>query len=448
MGLADFINSIFDPEEELPTGLQAFTGKGWMAGHRYHLRIDSERKGVLLIDASKMIFLNGTAVVYVLCILEEKKPEEVVKYVKRFYKKVAKEEILADHKAVKKQLKTFLGGDESVIEIVGAKSNTPGADELEAPYRLDLALTYKCQNKCHHCYNEEKRKKKSLEREDWIKVINAAWEQGIPHIVFTGGEPTMMPFLGKLIEQSEENGQITGLITNGRELAKKGYLEKLIFKGLDHVQITLLSTKPRVHDKLVGAKGAWEETVAGIKIATEADIYLSTNTTLMKANKDEVMDLIQFLHELGVKNVAFNSLIRSGKGKNAEGLTYEELEKLLFDINVETMDRNMNFTWYSPTLYCDLNPVNLGLGIKQCTACSINMAVEPDGTVLPCQSYYKELGNILEDPWIDIWEHSLCKKIRERGYVDAKCKKCDLLKLCGGGCPLDGGVCQDASSSM
>jgi MoaA/NifB/PqqE/SkfB family radical SAM enzyme len=42
------------------------------------------------------------------------------------------------------------------------------------------------------------------------------------------------------------------------------------------------------------------------------------------------------------------------------------------------------------------------------------MCVEPDGSVLPCQSYYQPLGNLLLDPWESIWNHELAVGLRER----------------------------------
>jgi len=97
----------------------------------------------------------------------------------------------------------------------------------------------------------------------------------------------------------------------------------------------------------------------------------------------------------------------------------------------------MEFTWYTPTEYCEINPVQLDLGIKSCSACRINMAIEPDGTVIPCQSYtIAPLGNILKDSWKKIWNHPICQKVRERKYVPEKCHECPSLNICGGGCPL------------
>ena len=96
----------------------------------------------------------------------------------------------------------------------------------------------------------------------------------------------------------------------------------------------------------------------------------------------------------------------------------------------------MRFIWYSPTQYCALNPVEIGLGPKQCSAANISIAIEPNGDVLPCQSYYEPVGNILTNDWEKIWYSKLFEKIRKRDYIEPKCKKCEYLQVCGGGCPL------------
>ena len=76
------------------------------------------------------------------------------------------------------------------------------------------------------------------------------------------------------------------------------------------------------------------------------------------------------------------------------------------------------------------------LGVKGCSAALYNMCIEPDGSVLPCQSYYTQLGNILTDPWDSIWNHDLSLSLRERRNLPAGCNTCALLAECGGGCPL------------
>jgi len=62
--------------------------------------------------------------------------------------------------------------------------------------------------------------------------------------------------------------------------------------------------------------------------------------------------------------------------------------------------------------------------------------------VLPCQSWPDDVGHILKTPWPEIWGHSICAKLRERGFSKEKeeCVQCEDLSVCGGGCPLE--VCQ------
>ena len=79
------------------------------------------------------------------------------------------------------------------------------------------------------------------------------------------------------------------------------------------------------------------------------------------------------------------------------------------------------------------------------------MAIEPDGTVLPCQSYYEPLGNILSDPWDKIWGNELCKKIRSRNYLDGECLDCGQGRLRRRSPALPGRgdyICLDSQSSM
>lgn len=435
----------------LPPGVHRYDGAGDLKGHRFHLRVDSESKGALLVDASSIIFLNGTALDYVRCILEDRDEKAAARYMRRRYRHVDGDKAHEHLGLVRSQLILFLRGDNEVLGMIGPDRPSVGKDDLPAPYRMDLALTYRCQNRCGHCYNEP-REMRELTKEQWKQVITRTWELGVPHIVFTGGEPTEHPALAELVQWSERYGQVTGLVSNGRNLARPGYLRDLVAKGLDHVQITVLSSDEEVHDRLVGSKGAWRETVAGLKAALSEDLYVSTNTTIMRSSAEGVEETMRFLISLGVRNIAFNGLIRSGKGVDAEGIGYPELTSILDRLKGMADDHGVKLIWYTPTPYHELNPINHGLGIKQCTACSLNMAVEPDGSVLPCQSYYRPLGNILTDDWRDIWEHDLCRRIRNREYLDGECVDCAMKEVCGGGCPLSREhgdyICLDRHSSM
>src|SRR4030067_3801325 len=69
--------------------------------------------------------------------------------------------------------------------------------------------------------------------------MNKPGQAGIPHIVFTGGEPTLRDDLPKLISHAETNGQVTGLLTDGYRMQNSAYLDSLLQTGLDHLVILL-----------------------------------------------------------------------------------------------------------------------------------------------------------------------------------------------------------------
>jgi MoaA/NifB/PqqE/SkfB family radical SAM enzyme len=69
---------------------------------------------------------------------------------------------------------------------------------------MDLAITYRCNNDCAHCYNARSRDYPELSTEKWYQILDRLWAIGIPHIVFTGGEPTLRADLPELIAHADQ----------------------------------------------------------------------------------------------------------------------------------------------------------------------------------------------------------------------------------------------------
>jgi radical SAM protein with 4Fe4S-binding SPASM domain len=119
-------------------------------------------------------------------------------------------------------------------------------------------------------------------------------------------------------------------------------------------------------------------------------------------------------------------------------LQEQELQKILEEAKTYAQSRDISFNWFLPTCYKNVNPVELGFGQRCCSACSVNMMIEPNGDVIPCQSWTQQkLGNILSDPWEQIWNHPVAQDIRNHAFVQEECKGCEHLDLCLGACPLD-----------
>jgi len=404
---------------------------------RLHLRVDPDGTGTLVINASSILHLNPTACSIAYYHLNGLEPDDIQTRIQGAFNGTPSQ-ILNEIKLITADLEGFINADgEPVNTFSGIEIDAPYSHHPRAPYRMDLAVTYRCNNDCPHCYNARSRSYPELTTEDWKKIIDRLWGINIPHLIFTGGEPTLRDDLVELVAYAEEKGQITGLNTNGRRLSDREYLQALVDAGLDHLQITIESHDPEIHDNMVNLKGAWEQTTAGIKNALDSPLYVMTNTTMLKNNSASIADTLDYLADLGVPTLGLNALIYSGRGKDVgTGLPEEELKPLLAIAKEKTELNGQKLIWYTPTQYCYFNPLEMDLGVKGCTAALYNMCVEPDGGVIPCQSYYQQLGNLLRDPWKTIWEHELAIQLRERKYVPQACKTCSLLEECGAGCPL------------
>jgi radical SAM protein with 4Fe4S-binding SPASM domain len=424
-------------EISLKPGIYHFQRQNDREKVRLHLRVENDLAGLLLVNASRIFHLNPTAAHLAFFTLIELPIDQVIdQMVSRF--RVSKKQAQTDYGRFLIQFNTFLNPDETCpIHDLGLEVIQPFSSRPSAPYRMDLALTYRCQNSCAHCYNARPPHYPEMSLQSWKQVIDKLWNIGIPHIVFTGGEPTLFEYLPELIFYAENKGQITGINTNGRRLKDTLYLKSLSDAGLDHIQITVESHNPAIHDEMVGVKGAWLETREGLRNALKSGLFVMTNTTLLASNSQFLEQTLDFLADEGAKTIGLNALIHAGRGLSIQnGLTDGDLPQLLKFARNFTEEHHQRLIWYTPTQYCKFDPVQLELGVKGCTAALYNMCIEPDGSVIPCQSYYQSVGNILTSPWVTIWNNDISTNLRERRNLPHECNECGFRIECAGGCPL------------
>ena len=404
---------------------------------RIHLRIDPDGSGTLIVNANRIMHLNPTAALMAYLILEGRKEQEIIQTIKHQYR-VSTSQAGSDLSTFNLQLDNLIRPDGACpVHELDLESIMPFSARPSAPYRMDLAVTYRCNNDCAHCYNARERNFPELTTEQWFKVIDQLWALGVPHIIFTGGEATLRNDLPALIQHAEGNGQITGLNTNARRLSDEKYVQTLVDAGLDHVQVTVESCDETIHDEMMRSKGAFKQTIQGLKNALNSKLYVMTNTTMLRNNVHKIPETLDFLAEIGVPTVGLNALIYSGNGLTVgTGLRESELQPILDVATQKTAARGQRLIWYTPTQYCQFDPTASNLGVKGCTAALYSMCIESNGDVLPCQSYYQPLGNMLVDSWDSIWNHKLSTKLRDRQGLPSKCEGCPVVSECGGGCPL------------
>lgn len=406
--------------------------------HKIQLRIEPYSMSSIVIDASRVAYMNHTAALMVKAFLRGGDWRDAFRELRSYYRNLRRAEVRRHFEEITDKISKFIEGYADPVTDLGFKHQFPDISLLPAPFRVDLALTYRCNNSCLHCYSKSPRETEELTTEQWKEVLRIIKGLGIPQVTFTGGEPTLRHDLVELVSETQRLGIVSGVVTNGTLLDEE-LSGKLAEAGMDYIQITLESSVPSVHDSVTGVEGSWERTVEGIRNAVKTGVYVSVNSTLMRANYETIKDTIKFVADLGVHGYSLNRLIYSGKARLIEGLEppIDEIAKLVSEAKELCIEYDLDFNWYGVTRYCEMDPMGLGLGPKFCSACSINIAIEPDGSVIPCQSHYFKLGNILKDKWEDIWYSEECVKIRDAKYVGGACVNCPLMSLCRGGCPLE-----------
>lgn len=450
MSFLQRVRALDTEESRIPApGLYHFTWEAGADKARIHLRLDPTGEGTLIVNADRVLHLNPTAAVMTHMLLDGCTDDEIGRLVATRFR-VSARQAQTDAQGLRRDLEEIVrpGGACPVHEL-GLEVGMPFSARPTAPYRMDLALTYRCNNDCSHCYNARPRDFAELDTDAWKRILDRLWQLGVPHIVFTGGEPTLRSDLPTLIAHAEALGQITGLNTNGRRLSDPGFVDRLVHAGLDHVQITVESNDSGVHNEMVGSRSAFAQTERGVRNALAAPLYVMTNTTMLGTNVHTLAGTLDYLADLGVPTVGLNALIYSGRGRTVgTGLRESQLGPILDMATQKTQLHGQRLIWYTPTQYCEFDPTLHGLGVKGCTAALYSMCVEPNADVLACQSYYRPLGNLLQHNWDSIWNHPLAQALRERRQLDPKCSGCTLLPACGGGCPLMALPAQDAHLSM
>lgn len=347
--------------------------------YRLHLRLEPDGKGILIINASTVLHLNETAAEYAYYLVHGSSEETVVNRMASRYSKIKKVEILKDFTDLRDRILTLISTPDLEPEMyLDFERLDPHATELSAPLRLDCALTYQTQGS-RKDVTPVKRVKRELTTEEWKAILDKADAAGIPHILFTGGEPTLRPDLPELIAYTEKLELVCGLLTDGLRLADPKYLHSLLQAGLDHIMLVLAPDTDQ----------SWE----ALKDALVEDIHVTVHVTLTPSVVKKYIVIFERLAGMGVKSVSLST----SDPKYAPQL--KEARDLL-------AMKGLALVWDMPVPYSDNHPVALDTESESIPgAGKVWLYLEPDGDVLPAQGIKTVIGNLLEQPWQEIWKN-------------------------------------------
>ena len=348
--------------------------------YRLHLRLLKDGSGILIVNAATVLHLNATAAEFAYHMMKGASPEEVARQVASRYR-ISRAEAHKDYEVFRERLQTMIHmPDLDPTTYLDFERVAPHSQDLTAPLRLDCALTYRLSAGTQAEYAPTKRVDHELTTEEWQSIMDKAWAVGIPHITFTGGEPTLREDLPTLIAHAEKTGQVTGLLSDGLKLADKKYLQTLLQTGLDHLLFILQPENP----------ASWK----ALEVILPEDLYTTVHLTVTPQNVNKVKEILEKLAKLEVKSLSLGA---------AEASLHEALHAL----HDKAASLGMTLRWDLPVPYSAENPVTHETLEDEVPsgAGKAWLYVEPDGDVLPTQGEAdKILGNFLRDPWEKIYQ--------------------------------------------
>ncbi|MBN1978583.1 MAG: PqqD family peptide modification chaperone [Anaerolineae bacterium] len=315
-----------------------------------------------------------------------------------------------------------------------------GSHERKLPVLSEIALTYRCQNRCFFCYASSPERGRSVPEmatgEVKLVLDKIVDQARVPTVSFTGGEPTLRADLPELVAYARERGLRTNLITNGIRCGDEGYAARLAAAGLNSAQVSVEAGDAATHDAVVDHPGAFERTIQGVRNFKAAGVHVHTNTTINDRNLDALPALIDLLGGMGQEYLSMNMVIRTGGAVGVPDVNYERIGEIVVALKERAESHGMRFVWYSPVPHCLFNPIVYGLGSQSCSAADGLLSIAPDGQVLPCSSFEHGVGNLVSEDFETVWNRRAARYWRNKEFVPPGCKDCEMVDICCGACPL------------
>jgi hypothetical protein len=377
--IIESVKRLFTPVMPLPPGIYHYQAPpDAPIPYRLHLRLEPDGTGLLIVNASTILHLNQTAAEFGYHLIKQTPEDQMIREISSRYR-VSREQARQDYQLLNDRIQSLVNSPDLDPEMfLDFERATPHTMKLSAPYRLDCALTYRLPEGFNDSLAPTKRVDHELNTQEWCEVFDKAWGIGIPHIILTGGEPTLRDDLPELIAHTESNGQVAGLLSDGLKLVEDSYLSVLLQTGLDHLLLTL---KPEDDN-------SWK--ALGNVLA--ADLFVAVHHTLTLQNVVNTSQILDRISKLGVKAVSLSA-------------SDPALHGSLIEFRNQAASLGLSLVWDLPVPYSAFNPVALETQLDNLPpgAGHAWLYVEPDGDVLPAQGINQVLGNILRDPWDKLW---------------------------------------------
>jgi MoaA/NifB/PqqE/SkfB family radical SAM enzyme len=150
------------------------------------------------------------------------------------------------------------------------------------PFEIAWNVTYRCNLRCKHCYENAGQKRPELSTDEAKQVLDKLSKLsgiGLPALSFSGGEPLARNDFFELAAYAKKRVGYLSIASNGT-LITRDNAKRIKDVGVDYVEISIDGTTPGVHDSFRGIPSAFERAIEGVKNSLEEGVDTCIATVL------------------------------------------------------------------------------------------------------------------------------------------------------------------------
>ena len=319
-------------------------------------------------------------------------------------------------------------------------------------------LIRRCNLTCKHCYSisADIDFKGELNTEEVFTVMDDLKGFGVPVLILSGGEPLLRPDIFSISQRAKDMGFYVGLSTNGT-LIDRHNIDAIAGVGYDYVGISIDGTQ-KTHDEFRRKQGAFDASMAAIRLCRERDIKVGMRFTMTEDNADEFPQMLQLMEDEGVNKFYLSHLNYAGRGNRNRDcdvqlqMTRHTMERL-FETALRHAQRGDDLEFVTGNN--DADGVFLLQWVKQHfpemaahiaaklrqwggNSSGVNIAnIDNLGVVHPDTFWWHySLGSVRERPFSEIWTDTSDPIMRglkaSPRLIKGRCGTCRYFDICGG----------------
>jgi AdoMet-dependent heme synthase len=332
------------------------------------------------------------------------------------------------------------------------------------PMLVFWEITRACLLACKHCRASatEGALPGELTTAEGLDLIDqvAAFGRPYPILVLTGGDCLLRPDLFDLVAHATALGVPVALSPSVTPSLTPAMIERMVTSGVKAVSISLDGAVPATHDGVRGIPGHFEDTIKAISALSKAGLTVQVNTTVMRANVDELADVADLISRAGANIWEVFFLVQVGRGVDTDAVSpaeHDDICHFLYDASqhgfiVRTVEAPFFRRVVARRQAGDPGPTS---GLYQRLSGRLETLMGPatgrprahtaatrdgkgilfvahDGEINPAGFLPQPLGNVRDESIAAIYrDDPLLRQIRAADFT-GRCGRCEYADLCGG----------------